>query len=617
MKDIDALQQPTQAYRIYSSRMNFTEASGGEWEGLCPFHEEKTPSFRLYVHNGVLLFKCFGCQKAGNVLQFVQWLDSCTFKQAVEKAQTIVGTWTKGKHEVEQTFKPLGKKESKTTYPLTDIQAAEAALATNPVAAEWLAGRGITLATARKFHLGYIQSVRAISADHPWVNDGWIIFPTIEDDKITLLKYRSVRGKKHESGIPGFLRRANMATGLFNAQVIEPFDDLFVVEGEPDCLVMNQAGYIAVSLPGAGFSPTADMKDSIMQAHRIYLAGDMDHVGQQAMHKLWTELRERTYLIRWPEGCKDANDCFLKTCGGNEEKFRAKIEELKKKSHEQPMPHVHDLKETLRHADDLPPMENPDRLRFPWPLIDHWTPILPGDVMTIFASESGMGKTSFLMDVLLHNTIEFGKTVVNYSAEVLPQQYARRAAAYLTNVDKNLLTKEQFVEASEKLKEARFYNGYKPGADWRQVVELLEWAIRRIGADIVTVDHLMFLTRSERDEAKAQSEAMRALKDLAFEYNKIVIVVGQPRKAHPNQRGREVTMQDAKGSEAFGSDASQVFILHRKRLPNDGTDDAPVFSNETKVVLDKSRESGTRATRLWFRGEVCGFFSMETQRYAA
>ena len=36
-----------------------------------------------------------------------------------------------------------------------------------------------------------------------------------------------------------------------------------------------------------------------------------------------------------------------------------------------------------------------------------------------------------------------------------------------------------------------------------------------------------------------------------------------------------------------------------------------VFSPETKVTLDKSRESGTRATKLYFRGEICGFFPLE------
>lgn len=604
--NLDALKQSAHAFGIYSSRVQLQETTNDEWLGLCPFHAEDTPSFRLFTRDNVLLFKCFGCQKTGNVIQFVQWLDNITFKEATQKVEGA--DWSKGRQKVEQTFKSIADdKTEKLTFPISRIRDAETALGNSGAAREWLTGRGIDYRTAQKFHLGFIQDAGVISRNHPWVKEGWIVFPTIQVEKITCLKYRSIKGKKTENGEPGFLRKSGMATSLFNLNAIGPFDDLLIVEGEPDCLVLDQAGFVSVSLPSAGYNPTAAEKDAIMQAHRIYLAGDADSVGQQTMHKLWTELRDRTYLIKWPEPHKDANEVFLKMCGGNVDKFRDVVEELKRKSHEQPLPHVYDLRDSLEYANDTRPLDNPDRMRFPWLGIDSWTAILPGDLMALFASESGMGKTSFLMDVLLHNAINFNKTIVNYSAEILPPQYARRAAAYLVRKNKDVLTKEDFQRASEMLGEAKFFNGYKPGANWREVLELLKWAKRRVGADIVTVDHLMFLTRSERDETKAQSEAMRAFKDFALEYNCIVVIVGQPRKVY----GREVTMQDAKGSEAFGSDASQVFILHRKRVPNDGSEEAPVFSPETKVTLDKSRESGTRATKLFFRGEICGFFPLE------
>lgn len=50
--------------------------------GLCPFHKEKTPSFSVDGDNG--LFYCFGCHKGGDVIQFVQELEHCSFPEALE-----------------------------------------------------------------------------------------------------------------------------------------------------------------------------------------------------------------------------------------------------------------------------------------------------------------------------------------------------------------------------------------------------------------------------------------------------------------------------------------------------------------------------------------------------
>lgn len=49
--------------------------------GLCPFHEEKTPSFTVYTNDGH--YYCFGCQEHGDVIRFISKIENLTFKQAV------------------------------------------------------------------------------------------------------------------------------------------------------------------------------------------------------------------------------------------------------------------------------------------------------------------------------------------------------------------------------------------------------------------------------------------------------------------------------------------------------------------------------------------------------
>jgi hypothetical protein len=609
-KQINELKSDPSAWQLVQARVPSLEQIGQEWKGLCPFHSEDTPSFTVRNEDGVFLFKCFGCGKNGNLIQFVQYFDNISFNQAVEKVATSLG-WKKGKESVEQTFKPIKESKEAITFPLGRIAEAESALANSRVGLDWLSSRGLTLDTARSFHLGFVQSAKAINPHHLWVDGGWIVFPTYNGETITSLKYRSVKGKKTETGEPGFLRKSGMATGLFNSQNIEPFDDVFVVEGEPDCMVMAQAGYVAVSLPSAGFNLTPEMRDRVMTANRVFLAGDMDNPGQQTMTKLWTELRERTYKIEWQDGKKDANQVFLEKCNGNVEEFRKEIEHLKKKALEQPIPFIFDLRQTLRTATYTKPMEDPSRLHIPWANIDSWGAILPSDVMAVSATETGTGKTSWIMNILLENAVKYKKVVVNYSAELSPKQYAIRAAAHLLQKKKEDINESDLQTSADLMGDAQFYNGYKPGANWKEVIELLAWAKRRLGADILVLDHLHFLTRSERDETRAQSEAMRMLKDLAVQYNIIMIVLGQPRKPLANHRGREMVTQDLKGSETFGSDASQVFILHRDRKSNGDDSNLPIFDPVCKVKLDKSRESEPRATKLFFDGARCTFGLLE------
>lgn len=612
-RDFEKLKRDPNLWQIVRTRVPSLEQVGNEYKGLCPFHSENTPSFTVRTDDdGVLLFKCFGCTKHGNLVQFVEYFDRIPFAQAIEKVKTELG-WRQGREKVEQTFQPIKKQKETLTFPLEKIQPAEIALTSSETGRAWLASRGIGLETAQRYHLGFVQSARAVNPHHQWTDKGWVLFPTLSDDgrEVISLKYRSVQGKKTESGEPGFLRKSGMSTGLFGSDKIEPFEDVFVVEGEPDALVFAQIGLIAVSLPSAGFNLTPEMRDRILQANRIFLAGDTDGPGEQAMTKLWTELRERTYKMKWPEGMKDANQTYLEKCAGNVEVFRKEVETLKRKALEQPIPFVYDLRETLRAGNYVRPMDNPARLRFPWAQIDSWGAVLPGDIMAMSATETGTGKTSWLMNILLENCVKYGKTVVNFTAELAPSQYSIRAAAYLLGKKKDEITDDDRDQASEIMGESRFYNGYKPGANWKDAIELLVWAKRRLGADIIALDHLHFLTRSERDETRAQSEAMRALKDLAVEYNTIVIVVGQPRKPLANHRGREAVTQDLKGSESFGSDASQVFILHRDRKSNGDDENMPIFDPVTKVKLDKSRESEPRATKLFFDGARCTFTLLE------
>ena len=57
--------------------------AGKTWKGLCPFHEEKTPSFTVSPDRAA--FYCFGCHKGGDVFRFLMERESLTFPEALER----------------------------------------------------------------------------------------------------------------------------------------------------------------------------------------------------------------------------------------------------------------------------------------------------------------------------------------------------------------------------------------------------------------------------------------------------------------------------------------------------------------------------------------------------
>ncbi|MDQ4068382.1 MAG: CHC2 zinc finger domain-containing protein, partial [Actinomycetota bacterium] len=63
--------------------------SGRRWQGLCPFHAERTPSFSINAEEG--LYYCFGCGKGGDVITFVREVEHLDFAEAVERLAARAG----------------------------------------------------------------------------------------------------------------------------------------------------------------------------------------------------------------------------------------------------------------------------------------------------------------------------------------------------------------------------------------------------------------------------------------------------------------------------------------------------------------------------------------------
>ncbi|AZK93971.1 MULTISPECIES: DNA primase [Streptomyces] len=87
--DVKAVRDAVPIDSVVSEYLQLRNAGGGNLKGLCPFHDEKSPSFQVSPSKG--LFHCFGCQEGGDTIAFVMKIDHLTFSETVERLAAQAG----------------------------------------------------------------------------------------------------------------------------------------------------------------------------------------------------------------------------------------------------------------------------------------------------------------------------------------------------------------------------------------------------------------------------------------------------------------------------------------------------------------------------------------------
>ncbi|KUJ66327.1 DNA primase [Streptomyces albus subsp. albus] len=140
---------------VVSEYLQLRNAGGGNLKGLCPFHDEKSPSFQVSPSKG--LFYCFGCQEGGDTVDFVMKIDHLSFAETIERlaAQAGItlryeqGSATPGRQQGERTrFVEAHKAAAQFYVEQLDSPEAE-------IGRRFLAERGFDQAAAQHFGVGY------------------------------------------------------------------------------------------------------------------------------------------------------------------------------------------------------------------------------------------------------------------------------------------------------------------------------------------------------------------------------------------------------------------------------------------------------------------------------
>jgi DNA primase len=154
-EDIHIVRERSAIDEVVGEYLQLRGAGGGSLKGLCPFHDEKTPSFNVTPARG--LWYCFSCSEGGDVIKFVQKIDNLSFAEAVERLAARAGIdlrYEQGGHvpgqEQSQRRRLIQAHRAAADFYSERISGADALAART-----FLAERGFELADAAQFGVGY------------------------------------------------------------------------------------------------------------------------------------------------------------------------------------------------------------------------------------------------------------------------------------------------------------------------------------------------------------------------------------------------------------------------------------------------------------------------------
>ena len=293
---------------VIDGRVQLKKA-GKNYSGLCPFHDEKTPSFTVAPDKQ--FYHCFGCQESGTALTFLMKFERLEFVEAVEALAQQMGVEVpreRGHSRADKvdssTYDVLGRAEKYFRKELKD----------SAVAIEYLKGRGLTGEVARDFGVGYAPDAwhglgealqdateaKLLEAGLLTKNEKGNVYDRFRDRIV--FPIRDTRGRTIGFGGrtlsaqdgPKYLNspetpvfhKSQELYGLYEARrALRNLDSLILVEGYMDVVALAQFG-VANSVATLGTASGQPHFEKLFRyADEVICCFDGDQAGRQAAWK--------------------------------------------------------------------------------------------------------------------------------------------------------------------------------------------------------------------------------------------------------------------------------------------------------------------------------------------
>jgi DNA primase len=357
-ESLERVKQAADIVEVVSAHTDLRR-QGARYVGLCPFHEERTPSFSVEPQEK--LYHCFGCGVGGDVIKFVEEKEGLGFAEAVEVLADRYGVELEREQE-----DPRAEAKRRRRRRLEQLLDRSAAYYANYLwesgeaakARDYLAGRGLREEVLRAFGVGFapsawdkilvrgqqagfsVEELRGVGLVQRGRSGGEydrfrerIMFP-IRDRRGRVLGFggramRSDQGAKYvNTAETDFFHKSQMLYGVDLAKAaIAKAGRAVVVEGYTDVLALHQAG-IEEAVGVMGTAITGEQVAALSgMVEEVVLALDADSAGQEAMlraQRVAAGRRMRLRVAAMPPGEDPAE---LMAEEGGPERFAALLEQ--------------------------------------------------------------------------------------------------------------------------------------------------------------------------------------------------------------------------------------------------------------------------------------------------
>ena len=305
--------------------------------GLCPFHDDKTPSLSVTPEKG--LFHCFGCSAGGDVITFVEKIENISNKEAIQRLDVDIFVPNRKVESPKPKLEPVPQQLGKEELLKEIARVYHETFKKSKPAQEYLKSRGFeNLDYYNRFQIGYcdgatiknmlpksgqmIDTLKKMGILNEKGNPSFykcVIFP-IKDTNGTI---RSFYGRAIEDKRQCYTKGSRNA--VWNSEIVKSHSSLIITESILDAYSLIEIGFPNV-LPIYGTSGlTKDHLDLLSNSsvEEIILSLDNDQAGEQAIPKLLKKLEPLNVQISkvtLPEGIKDPNEYIQN--GGDRSDFQ-------------------------------------------------------------------------------------------------------------------------------------------------------------------------------------------------------------------------------------------------------------------------------------------------------
>lgn len=554
--------------------------SGEELIAKCPLCEKED---HFYIHAQKGVWKCHHCGEAGNLYQLRQRLGLPPYKNGnglpgIKSFRQAIGS---------NSFKRISKEriEEMHTALLADKEALEYCL------------------KERKWTPDIIKAMKiGVQEDS---KGKWIAYPYWRKGQCLLIKYRIL--PKYQDRYPGrFKRESGCESILFNEDALSTHDEIILASGESDCIsamVLGAANVVGIPTGESSLPPSA--VDALSAKKKVIIVYDNDEAGKRGAKDVAKRIGyDHSYLAKLPDEVHDINEFLVKV--EDQHQFNRLISEATRFD----VPSIYDIRQALDRLEEQKTTANFDQAQdvTPWHSVNRILGEWGAGNLIVVSGPQGTGKTTFCLNFAFHWAFKCFPSLI-YCLEMNLSELVQHVlcAHYMKTeqeIDPGLIS-----QAKEDMAQLPLYLGVNHQISRiKDVIEILEQAVRRFGLKLVVFDNLHMLARSIDHRTEEIGNITKSFKSLAMKLEIPIVLIAQPRKLEP---GRVMTPYDLKDSSDIFSDADQIILLHREHvgaksdseaIKAGDSEESDNYDPHTLVRLAKARHKPSKDTVLYFEG---------------